>query len=131
MDEPVRTEIDPQIGIGTVVLSQPEQRNPLYTTMMRAVSSALRALSADPAVRVVVVAAEGPVFSAGHDLSEMVGRTLDDEREIFDACVEMMNTVQQIPQPVIAAVQGPAIAAEFKAMVADYIETRWGRSPAG
>lgn len=58
-----------------------------------------------------MIAATGPVFSAGHDLSEMVDRTLDDERIVFEACTAMMDTVQAVPQPVIAAVQGPAIAA--------------------
>lgn len=111
MHESVQTEVDPTSGVGTIVLSRPEQRNPLSTIVMRTVISALQELSANPAVRVVVVAADGPVFSAGHDLSEMVGRTLDDEREIFAACVAMMDAVQQTPQPVIAAVQGPAIAA--------------------
>ncbi|MFC9789437.1 enoyl-CoA hydratase [Rhodococcus sp. NPDC127528] len=111
MDDAVRTEIDVVTGIGTIVLNRPEQRNPLSTNMMCQVTAALRKLSADPAVRVVAIAAAGPAFSAGHDLSEMIDRTLDDEREIFAACVEMMDTVQQIPQPVIAAVQGPAIAA--------------------
>ena len=53
----------------------------------------------------------GPAFSAGHDLSEMAGRTLDDYREIFDVCCELMETVQSIPQPVIAMVRGIATAA--------------------
>ncbi|MGW0173968.1 enoyl-CoA hydratase [Rhodococcus sp. NPDC003322] len=111
MDDAVRTEVDAETGIGTITLNRPKQRNPLATSTMRQVTAALTELSADATVRAVVIAADGPVFSAGHDLSEMVDRTLDEEREIFDACVEMMDTVQQIPQPVIAAVQGPAIAA--------------------
>ncbi|GAA4484060.1 enoyl-CoA hydratase [Rhodococcus olei] len=111
MDHAVRTDTDAEAGIGTIVLNRPKQRNPLSTSVMQEVTAALRELSADTAVRAVVIAADGPVFSAGHDLSEMVDRTLDEERAIFDVCVEMMETVQQIPQPVIAAVQGPAIAA--------------------
>jgi enoyl-CoA hydratase/carnithine racemase len=111
MNDAVRTEIDSDAGIGTIVLDRPGQRNPLSSNVMRQVTDALRSLSANPAVRAVVIAAEGPVFSAGHDLSEMVGRTLDEEQAIFDVCVEMMDAVQLIPQPVIAAVQGPAIAA--------------------
>ncbi len=51
------------------------------------------------------------MFSAGHDLKEMIGRTLEDEQAIFDTCVEMMQAVQEIPQPVIASVQGAAVAA--------------------
>lgn len=111
MDDAVRTGVDVEVGIGTVTLGLPKQRNPLSSNTMRRVTAALRELSTDAAVRAVVVAAEGPVFSAGHDLSEMIDRSLAEEQAIFDACVEMMDTVQQIPQPVIAAVQGPAIAA--------------------
>lgn len=62
-------------------------------------------------MKVVVIAARGPAFSAGHDLSEMVARTLDDEREIFEACTELMATVHEVRQPVVAQVQGMALAA--------------------
>ncbi len=107
---PVRTEVD-GTGIGHVVLDNPGQRNALSTAVMDAVTAALHDLGDDPAVRVVVLAATGPVFSAGHDLAEMIDRTLDDERAVFDACTTMMETLQSIPQPVIAQVQGPAVAA--------------------
>ncbi|GAB2633749.1 enoyl-CoA hydratase [Prescottella soli] len=111
MDIPVRTEIDAETGIATAVLTRPDQRNPLSVNAMRGVTAALREFAEDDSVRVVVISADGPVFSAGHDLSEMIDRSLEDEREIFEVCTEMMDTVQEIPQPVIAAVQGPAIAA--------------------
>jgi enoyl-CoA hydratase/carnithine racemase len=62
-------------------------------------------------VRAVILAAEGRVFSSGHDLSEMVGRSVSDYRELFDVCTELMALVQSIPQPVIAQVQGLATAA--------------------
>lgn len=107
----VRTSVDESVGLGFLTLDQPARRNPLSAETMREVTAGLRELSADERVRVVIVRAEGPVFSAGHDLTEMIGRTLDEERAIFDGCTEMMETVQSIPQPVIAAVQGPAIAA--------------------
>lgn len=107
----VRTAVDAAAGLGTVTLDRPARRNPLSVETMREVTAALLELSADDRVRVVIVRAEGPVFSAGHDLTEMIGRTLDEERAIFDGCVEMMEAVQHIAQPVIAAVQGPAIAA--------------------
>jgi enoyl-CoA hydratase/carnithine racemase len=58
-----------------------------------------------------VLRAEGPAFSAGHDLSEMVERTLDEEREVFGVCTELMGALHEVPQPVIAAVQGVAVAA--------------------
>ncbi|WP_433608417.1 enoyl-CoA hydratase [Prescottella agglutinans] len=111
MEIPVRTEIDAETGIATAVLTRPDQRNPLSVNTMRGVTAALRKFADDESVRVVVVSADGPVFSAGHDLSEMLDRTIEDERVIFEVCTEMMDTVQEIPQPVIAAVQGPAIAA--------------------
>ncbi|MDG3010215.1 enoyl-CoA hydratase [Rhodococcus sp. D2-41] len=107
----VSSTVDDNTGLGRIRLDRPEQRNPLSSATMREVTAALRALGADERVRVVVIGAAGPVFSAGHDLREMIGRTLEDEREIFDACVEMMEAVQQIPQPVIASVQGAAVAA--------------------
>jgi enoyl-CoA hydratase/carnithine racemase len=78
---------------------------------MRELIAALRALGADRGVRAVILAANGPAFSAGHDLSEMVGRQLADYRMVFDVCVELMTTVQAIAQPVIAQVHGIATAA--------------------
>ena len=110
-DQPVRTTIDDALGVGTVVLDNPAQRNALSTTVMRAITAALRELAEVPAVRVVVITATGPVFSAGHNLSELIDRSVEDERAVFAACTELMETVQQIPQPVIASVQGPALAA--------------------
>ena len=107
----IKSEFDAESGIGTITLDNPRQRNPLSLAALREVTDAVRAFGADPAVRVVVLTAAGPVFSAGHNLAEMVDRTLEQEREIFEVCTAMMDAVQEIPQPVIAAVQGPAIAA--------------------
>ena len=67
--------------------------------------------AADANIRVVVLASAGKVFSSGHDLSEMVARTVNDYRRIFDVCSELMTKIQSIPQPVIAQVQGIATAA--------------------
>lgn len=108
---PVLVAVDDTTGIGLLTLNRPKQRNPLSTATMREVTLGLRTLSADPRVRVVVIRAEGPAFSAGHDLREMIGRTLEEEQAIFDTCTEMMTVVQSIPQPVIASVQGAAVAA--------------------
>jgi len=94
-----------------VTLNRPEQRNALSTSVMRELTRELERQSARPEVRVVVIRAAGPVFSAGHDLRELVDRSLDEEREVFDVCTRMMQTIQRIPQPVIAAVQGIATAA--------------------
>ena len=98
-------------GVGVLTLDQPRRRNPLSVATMTAFTAGLRELAASADVRAVVVRAEGPARAAGHDLKEMVGRTLDDEREVFAVCTEMMTAVQEIPQPVIAAVQGMAVAA--------------------
>ncbi len=62
-------------------------------------------------IRAIILAAAGKVFSSGHDLSEMVGRTVADYRRLFDVCAELMAKIQSIPQPVIAQVQGIATAA--------------------
>jgi len=94
-----------------ITLNRPEQRNALSTGMMRELTAELERQSARPECRVIVLKANGPAFSAGHDLKELVNRTLEQEREIFDTCTRLMTTVQRIPQPVIAAVQGIATAA--------------------
>jgi enoyl-CoA hydratase/carnithine racemase len=95
----------------TLSLNRPAQRNALSHELMADVTAALEALGADPEVRVVVLAGRGPAFSAGHDLSEMVGLRLDDYREIFALCTRMMTAIHELPQPVIARVHGTATAA--------------------
>ena len=67
--------------------------------------------AASTAIRAIILAAAGKVFSSGHDLSEMVGRTVADNRRLFDVCTQLMTKIQSIPQPVIAQVQGIATAA--------------------
>lgn len=94
-----------------VTLNRPEKRNALSLALMRELTRTLRAAAASPEARVVILAANGPAFSAGHDLSEMRGRTAGEYRELFDTCVELMQTLHRIPQPVIAEVQGVATAA--------------------
>ncbi len=102
-------------GIAEIALANPEKRNALSRAAMREIVTALDAAGKDRTVRVVVLRALGPVFSSGHDLREMrcAGDEKDVEtfREIFDVCVEMMEKVQSIPQPVIAEVSGIATAA--------------------
>jgi enoyl-CoA hydratase/carnithine racemase len=78
---------------------------------MQELIACLKTTGADREVRAVILAAAGKVFSSGHDLSEMTGRDLNDYRRIFDVCSELMLTIQAIPQPVIAEVQGIATAA--------------------
>jgi enoyl-CoA hydratase/carnithine racemase len=95
----------------TLNLNRPAQRNALSRELMQDVAAALGALGADPEVRVVVLGGRGPAFSAGHDLSEMVGLSLAEYREIFELCTRMMTAIHDLPQPVIARVHGMATAA--------------------
>ena len=100
-----------QESVGVITLAEPGRRNPLSLHTMRQITGMLRDFGEDVRVRVVVIAADGPAFSAGHDLSELTGRTLSQEREIFEACTELMTAVHRTRQPVIAQVQGMALAA--------------------
>lgn len=97
--------------IGTITLSEAQRRNPLSRKAMQKMTRLLREMNDDPRVRVIVIAAEGPAFSAGHDLTEVAGATREDEQVVFAACSELMNTVHDVRQPVIAQVQGTALAA--------------------
>jgi enoyl-CoA hydratase/carnithine racemase len=96
---------------GQVTLNRPEKRNALSLQLMRELIGSLEALGADREVRAIVIAGAGPAFSAGHDLSEMVGRDLPFYQELFDVCTELMETIHRLPQPVIAKVHGIATAA--------------------
>jgi len=98
-------------GIAIITLNRPSRRNALSLELMRELIACLAEISGSREVRVVILAAAGKVFSSGHDLSEMTGRTLNEYREIFNVCVELMEKIQAIPQPVIAEVQGIATAA--------------------
>jgi enoyl-CoA hydratase/carnithine racemase len=98
-------------AIATVTLNRPEKRNALSLDLMQELIAALSEIGARGDVRAVVLAAAGKVFSAGHDLGEMTGRSLGDYRRTFDVCTELMAKIQSIPQPVIARVQGIATAA--------------------
>ena len=95
----------------TLNLNRPAQRNALSRELMGDVTAVLGALGGDPEVRVVVLGGRGPAFSAGHDLSEMVGLGLAEYREIFELCTRMMTAIHELPQPVIARVHGMATAA--------------------
>jgi len=105
-------------NIAIVTLNRPERRNALSLELMQELIRALEVIGKDRDLRVVILAAAGKVFSSGHDLSEMVGRDVNEYREIFDVCTELMEKIQSIPQPVIAQVQGVATAAGCQ-LVAD------------
>ncbi len=94
-----------------VTLNRPERRNALSLSLMTELTAALRSVAGSRDARVVILAASGPVFSSGHDLREMRGLAIAEYRQLFETCVDLMTTIQQIPQPVIAEVQGMATAA--------------------
>jgi enoyl-CoA hydratase/carnithine racemase len=94
-----------------ITLNRPDKRNALSLELMQDLIDSLRRVSASPGVRVIVLDAAGPAFSAGHDLSEMIGRDVPFFQRLFDVCTELMETIHRLPQPVIAKVQGMATAA--------------------
>ena len=98
-------------AVAVVTLNRPEKRNALSLDVMRELIAAFDALGADRSVKAVILRGSGPAFSAGHDLREMLDRSVDEYRLTFDTCVRLMETIQSIPQPVIAEVAGVATAA--------------------
>ena len=104
-------EVERTGGVVTLCLNRPAQRNALSRALMQELTSALTALGEDAEVRVVVLAGRGPAFSAGHDLSELVGMEFEEYREVFELCGGVMNEIHELPQPVIARVHGTATAA--------------------
>lgn len=98
-------------GVVRLTLNRPEKRNALSLELLTLLEERLAAVEGDPAARVVVLAAAGPVFSSGHDLSEMTGRSEADYRDLFETCSRVMLQLRRLPQPVIARVQGLATAA--------------------
>ncbi len=97
--------------IATITMNRPERRNTLSEAHMAELISAFRHIGVRRRARAVILAGNGPAFSAGHDLREIVGQDLATCRRLFDVCTELMAVVQQIPQPVIAQVHGIATAA--------------------
>jgi enoyl-CoA hydratase/carnithine racemase len=94
-----------------VTMRRPERRNALSLAMMRELTDALRELGGDRSVRAIILAGEGPAFSAGHDLRELRGRDEAAYTEIFDQCVALMAAIEAAPQPVIAEIAALATAA--------------------
>jgi enoyl-CoA hydratase/carnithine racemase len=97
--------------VAVITLNRPARRNALSLELMRELIGCLEEIRENTSASAVILAAAGKVFCSGHDLSEMVGRSARDYREIFEACTELMAKIQSIPQPVIAEVQGTATAA--------------------
>ncbi len=94
----------------TITIDRPDKRNALSLDVMRELTEAFAETGRSDATG-VILAANGPVFSAGHNFADMAGATLDATREVFEVCTAMMDTVQHIPQVVIARVHALATAA--------------------
>ena len=103
--------------IALLTLNNPAARNALSEELIAALSAAFDAIGRDPSVRAVIVAANGPAFSAGHDLKQLTARRSDPDggksyfRHIMTSCSRMMQAIVALPQPVIACVSGIATAA--------------------
>jgi enoyl-CoA hydratase/carnithine racemase len=103
--------------ISVLTLNRPEARNSLSEALIAELHAALREIHDDTSVRAVVIAANGPAFSAGHDMKELTARRADVDlgrayfADMMTACSAMMQAIVQLPKPVVAAVQGVATAA--------------------
>ena len=108
---------EPDVGIAEFTLNRPASRNSLTLETLEALHSAFQGVAARADIRAVVLSANGPVFSAGHDLKEMTVHRNDPDggrsfyAEAMAACARLMQAILACPKPVIAAVQGTATAA--------------------
>ena len=98
-------------GVVRLSLNRPEKRNALSEELLCELRDVLAQVAVDEEARVVVLAGNGPVFCAGHDLGQMVDRSEADYQEIFARCSAVMQQIRRLPQPVIARVHGLATAA--------------------
>lgn len=113
----VPTANEPQLledvrdGVCWLTMNRPGRRNALSESLLSDMEAALERIGENPAIRCVVLAANGPVFSSGHDLGEMGGRQEGDYEILFARCARVMQKLRQIPQPVIARIHALATAA--------------------
>jgi enoyl-CoA hydratase/carnithine racemase len=99
-------------GIATLTLNRPRARNALTLGLMEALDATLAAIASDPATRVVILAATGPAFCAGHDMRELRATpTREAYAAVFALCCRLMQRIVALPKPVIARVHGAASAA--------------------
>ncbi len=110
MAEYERIRVERDGSVITLTLANPQRRNTLAHPALLEITAALEEAATSDALA-VVIAAEGPVFSSGHDFVDLLGADEETAREIFDDCSHMMNLVQQIPQVVVAKVHALATAA--------------------
>lgn len=104
-------KFDQEGPTGIMTLNRPEKRNALSLELLEQLSALLTDIGRNNDMRVVILKGAGKVFSAGHDISQLVGGDLTYYSSIFDTCVEVMEKIQHLPQPVIAQVHGIATAA--------------------
>src|SRR5438874_13793503 len=102
---------DREGAVAIVTMNRPERRNALSLEHLEELLACFREIGADRESRAVILRGNGAAFSAGHDLSEMIDRDADFYRRLFGVCAEVMETIQSIPQPVIAEVHAIATAA--------------------
>ena len=104
-------------AVAVLTLNRPQARNSLSEAMLKALGNALGAIAKERAVRAVILTANGPAFSAGHDLKELNARRSDEDRgrayfqHIMGLCSTVMQQIVTLPQPVVAAVGATATAA--------------------
>ena len=111
-EEPVVLRSEDERGVVTVTLNRPHAFNALSKEMLAALQREFEAIAKDGATRVVILAAQGKAFCAGHDLKEMRAKpSLQYYEQLFGQCFEMMLGIQRLPVPVVARVQGVATAA--------------------
>jgi enoyl-CoA hydratase/carnithine racemase len=103
--------IDRSEHVAILTLNNPERRNALSRELLGQLRERLEEIAADPQTKCVILRAEGPVFSSGHDLREVAAAGRDEAATLFALCTSVMETIRQLPQPVIAEVQGVATAA--------------------
>lgn len=103
--------LDVSGDLATVTLNRADRRNSLSESMLLDLGAALARAADAPGARAIVLAAAGPVFSSGHDFSDMIDRDLEAMRRLLGVCTEVMLGLRRLPLPVVARVQGLATAA--------------------
>src|SRR5919201_795371 len=104
-------QFDRDGNIAYVTMNRPERRNALSVEHMQELLDCFKTIGQDRDISAVILRGNGPAFSSGHDLSELIGQTPEFFQHVFAVCSELMETIQSIPQPVIAQVHAIATAA--------------------